>query len=131
MGAQFAHDVIPLRSLFYARDTVSCRGPSEILAERGVAVDHATFIRRVAASAALIAANARCRTASNQRSWRIGKTHTRLKGERLAPAWPSTGSGSPRNSLRGPSIHIVEAAPHRRARCFGLTTHPVCRGLGR
>ena len=45
-------------SLFYARYAVSYRDLEEILAERGVTVDHATLNRWVVKFSPLIAANA-------------------------------------------------------------------------
>ncbi len=47
-GAQFPHDVILFAVFFYVRYTVSYRDLEEIMAERGVFVDHATLNRWVA-----------------------------------------------------------------------------------
>ena len=44
-GAQFPKEVILFAVFFYVRYTVSYRDLEEILAERGVQVDHATLNR--------------------------------------------------------------------------------------
>ena len=80
-GAQFPKQVILFAVFFYVRYTVSYRDLEEILAERGVQVDHATLNRWVAKYSPLIAANARRRKASTDRSWRMDETYIRVKGE--------------------------------------------------
>jgi putative transposase len=47
-GAQFPKEVILFAVFFYVRYTVSYRDLEEIMAERGVLVDHATLNRWVA-----------------------------------------------------------------------------------
>lgn len=54
-GMQFPRDVILHAVFFYVRYTVSYRDLEEILAERGVKVDHATLNRWVSRYAGLIA----------------------------------------------------------------------------
>lgn len=44
-GAQFPKEVILFAVIFYVRYTVSYRDLEEILADRGVLVDHATLNR--------------------------------------------------------------------------------------
>ena len=44
-GAQFPRDVILFAVFFYVRCTASYRDLEEIMAERGVTVDHATLNR--------------------------------------------------------------------------------------
>ncbi|SFJ15841.1 IS6 family transposase [Jannaschia pohangensis] len=80
-GAQFPKEVILFAVFFYVRYTVSYRDLEEILAERGVEVDHATLNRWVAKYSPLIAANARRRKASTDRSWRMDETYIRVKRE--------------------------------------------------
>lgn len=80
-GAQFPKEVILFAVIFYVRYTVSYRDLEEILAERGVLVDHATLNRQVAKFSPLIAANARRRKAPTDRSWRMDETYIRVKGE--------------------------------------------------
>lgn len=80
-GAHFPKDVILFAVFFYVRYTVSYRDLEEILAERGVQVDHATLNRWVAKYSPQIAAKARRRKASTDRSWRMDETYIRVKGE--------------------------------------------------
>tara|TARA_R100000750_G_scaffold41664_1_gene27098 strand:+ start:678 stop:902 length:225 start_codon:yes stop_codon:yes gene_type:complete len=60
-GAHFPKEVILVAVLFYVSYTVSYRDLEEIMAERGVVVDHATLNRWGAKYSPLIAINARRR----------------------------------------------------------------------
>jgi len=80
-GAQFPKDVILFAVFFYVRYTVSYRDLEEIMAERGVEVDHATLNRWVAKYSPLIANSARRRKAPTDRSWRMDETYIKVKGE--------------------------------------------------
>lgn len=80
-GAQFPKEVNLFAVFFYVRYTVSYRDLEEILAERGVQVDHATLNRWVAKYSPLIAANARRRKTPTDRSWRMDETYIKVKGE--------------------------------------------------
>ena len=62
-GAQFPRDVILHAVFFYVRYAVSYRDLEEILAERGIRVDHATLNRRVVKHATALAVTAQCRKA--------------------------------------------------------------------
>lgn len=69
-GAHFPKDVILFAVFFYVRYTVSYRDLEEIMAERGVVVDHATLNRWAGKYSPLIAETARRRKAPCDRSWR-------------------------------------------------------------
>jgi putative transposase len=77
--------VILFVAFFYVRYTVSYRDLEEIMAERGVSVDHATLNRWVAKYSPLIATNARRRKARVDRSWRMNETYIKVKGEWVCP----------------------------------------------
>lgn len=79
-GAQSPKAVILFAVFFYVRYTVSYRDLEEIMAERGVGVDHATLNRWVAKYSPLIAEEARRREAPTDRSWRMDETYIRVKG---------------------------------------------------
>lgn len=79
-GAQFPREVILFAVFFYVRYTVSYRDLEEIMAERGVSVDHATLNRWVARYSPLIANTARRRMAPVDRSWRMDETYIKVKG---------------------------------------------------
>jgi putative transposase len=80
-GAQFPKDVILFAVFFYVRYTVSCRDLEEIMAERGVEVDHATLNRWVGKYSPLAAEQARRRKRPTDRSWRMDETYIKVKGE--------------------------------------------------
>ena len=95
-GAHFPKEVILFAAFFYVRYTVSYRDLEEIMAERGVIVDHATLNRWVAKYSPLIANNARRRKAPVDRSWRMDETYIKVKGEwaylyRAVDKFPSRG----------------------------------------
>ena len=80
-GAQFPKDVILHALFFYLRYSVSYRDLEEILANRGVSVDHATLNRWLVKYSPLVADQARRRKRSCDRSWRMDETYVRVKGE--------------------------------------------------
>lgn len=80
-GAQFPRSVILYAVFFYVRYAVSYRDLEEILAERGVTVDHATLNRWVVKFAPLIAAQAQTRKRPTAKSWRMDETYIKVKGD--------------------------------------------------
>ena len=79
-GAHFPQAVILHAVFFYLRYGVSYRDLEEILAERGVNVDHATLNRWVVKYAPLVAKTALKRRASTSSSWRLDETYIKVKG---------------------------------------------------
>jgi putative transposase len=79
-GVQFPKSVILHAVFFYVRYAVSYRDLEEILAERGVRVDHATLNRWVVKYAPLIAAEAQARKRATALSWRMDETYNSVKG---------------------------------------------------
>jgi putative transposase len=79
-GVQFPKSIILHAVFFYVRYAVSYRDLEEILAERGVVVDHATLNRWVVRYAPLIAAQAQARKRPTAQSWRMDETYIRVKG---------------------------------------------------
>jgi len=80
-GAQFPRDVILHAMYFYLRYSVSYRDLEEILAERGVVVDHATLNRWVIKYSHLVALNAHAAKRKTNRSWRMDETYVRVRGK--------------------------------------------------
>ncbi|WP_298856207.1 IS6 family transposase, partial [uncultured Ruegeria sp.] len=80
-GAHFPRDVILHAVYFYLRYSVSYRDLEEILAERGVKVDHATLNLWIVKYAPLFADRARRQKRCCDRSWRVDETYVRVKGE--------------------------------------------------
>ncbi len=79
-GAQYPKDVILFAVFFYVRYGVSYRDLEEIMAERGVSVDHATLNRWVTQCSSAIADVARRRKGPCDRSWRMDETYIKVKG---------------------------------------------------
>ena len=75
-GSHLPKNVILYAVFFHVRYAVSYRDPKEIMAERGVNVDHATLNRWVVNHASLIAANAQTRKQKTAVSWRIPSRDT-------------------------------------------------------
>ena len=79
-GSHYPKDVILYAVFFYVRYSVSYRDLEEIMAERGVDVDHATLNRWVVKYAPLIADAAQQGKLATARSWRMDETYIRVKG---------------------------------------------------
>ncbi|NRB19785.1 MAG: IS6 family transposase [Rhodobacteraceae bacterium] len=66
---------------FHLRYAVSYRDLEEIMAERGVEIDHATLNRWVVKYAPLLAQRAREKKRSGGSSWRMDETYIKVKGK--------------------------------------------------
>ena len=80
-GAHFPREVILYAVFFYVRYAVSYRDLEEIMAERGVAVEHATLNRWVVRYAPQIGCKARSGKRSVCRSWRMDETCVKVRGQ--------------------------------------------------
>ena len=80
-GVYYPKSVILHAVFFYLRYAVSYRDLEEIMAERGVKVDHATLNRWVVKFAPLIAARAQARKRPTATSWRMDETYIKVKGK--------------------------------------------------
>lgn len=79
-GAHYPKSVILYAVYFYVRFAVSYQDLEEIMAERGVDVDHATLNRWVEKYASIIAEQAYRRKTQAGRSWRMDETYVKVKG---------------------------------------------------
>jgi putative transposase len=79
-GGHYPRSVILSAVFFNLRYAVSCRDLEEIMAERGVEVDHATLNRWVVKFAPLIASRAQERKRPTATSWRMDETYIKVKG---------------------------------------------------
>ncbi|WP_171233338.1 IS6 family transposase [Ruegeria sp. HKCCA4812] len=77
----FPKDVVLYAVFFYLRYNVSYRDLEEIMAERGVSVDHATLNRWVVKYSPMIAARAQSKKRPTQKSWRMDETYLRVRGK--------------------------------------------------
>lgn len=80
-GTHFPKCVILYAVFFYVRYGVSYRDLEEIMAERGVEIDHATLNRWVVKFSPLIAANAQARKKPTVVSWRMDETYIKVRGK--------------------------------------------------
>lgn len=80
-GAHFPKSVILHAVFFYLRYPVSYRDLQEILAERGITVDHTTLNRWVVRYSPQIAAQAQMRKRPTFRSWRVDETYLKVRGK--------------------------------------------------
>lgn len=78
-GAHFPKDVILFAVFFYLRYGVSYRDLEEIMAERGITIDHAALNRWVIRYAVLVTEMARLRKGHTDRSWRKGCSNKVLR----------------------------------------------------
>ena len=79
-GAQHPKSVILYAVYFYVRFPVSYRDLEQIMAERGVFVDHSTLNRWVEKYAGAVADEAHRRKLSTGQSWRMDETYIKVKG---------------------------------------------------
>ena len=80
-GAYYPESVIMYAVFFYVRFGVSYRDLEEIMAERGVSVDHATLNRRVVKYSPEVARVAQKRKAKTANSWRMDETDVKVGGD--------------------------------------------------
>ncbi|MCD4514345.1 IS6 family transposase [Brucella pseudogrignonensis] len=80
-GAHFPKIVIVYAVFFYVRYSVSYRELQEIMAERGVEVDHATLNRWVVKYSPQIAAQAQSRKRPTLGSWCVDETYIKVNGK--------------------------------------------------
>lgn len=80
-GSQFPKHIILHAVYFYLRYSVSLRDLEEILAERGVVVDHATVNRWVVKFSPLVALEAQKRKRPTAVSWRMDETYIKVRGQ--------------------------------------------------
>ena len=80
-GHQYPKSVILYAVFFYVRYGVSYRDLEEIMAERGVEVDHATLNRWVVKFSPTIAAKAQARKKPTAISWRMDETYIKVRGQ--------------------------------------------------
>jgi putative transposase len=80
-GRHYPKSVILYVVFFYVRYGVSYRDLEEIMAERGVDVDHATLNRWVVKFSPQIAANAQTRKKPTAISWRMDETYIKVRGK--------------------------------------------------
>ena len=80
-GRHFRDDIIVLCVRWYLRYPLSYRDLEEIMAERGLTVDHSTIARWVLRYAPVLNERIRSEMRNPNRSWRVDETYVRVGGE--------------------------------------------------
>ena len=80
-GSHFAQDIILMGVRWYVAYPLSYRHVEELMAERGVAVDHATINRWVIKYSPQLEATFHRRKRPVWVSWRLDETYIRVKGQ--------------------------------------------------
>src|SRR3954451_9725731 len=93
-GRHFHDEMIVLCVRWYLRYPLSYRDLEEMMAERGVTVDHSTIARWVLHYGPILNERIRREMRNPNRSWRVGQTYIRVAGQRtyLYHAIASAGS---------------------------------------
>jgi transposase-like protein len=80
-GRHFRSDVIVLCVRWYLRYPLSYRDLEEMMAERGLAIDHSTIARWVLYYAPILNRRIRREMRRPNRSWRVDETYVRVAGK--------------------------------------------------
>src|SRR3954447_4100384 len=77
----FEPEIILLCLRWYLRYSLSYRNLEEMMAERGLSVDHTTIYRWVQHYAPILEKRCRARLRPTNDSWRVDETYVKVKGE--------------------------------------------------
>jgi transposase-like protein len=80
-GRHFRDEIIVLCIRWYLRYPLSYRNLEEMMAERGLAVDHSTIARWVLTYAPILNERIRSKMRHPNRSWRVDETYVRVAGQ--------------------------------------------------
>src|SRR3954454_4136153 len=123
---QFEPEVILLAVGWYLRFSLSYRDVEELLAERGIAVDHVTLWRWVQRYAPELARRLRKRLRATNDSWRVDETYVRVKGQWRYLYQAVDSSGVTLDFLLS-AKQDAEAPKRFLAKALGHQNHPVPR----
>src|SRR5207237_4317526 len=123
---QFEPEVILLAVGWYLRFSLSYRDVEELLAERGIAVDHVTLWRWVQRYAPELARRLRKRLKATNDSWRVDETYVRVKGQWRYLYRAVDSSGATLDFLLS-ATQDAEAARWFPAKALGRQNHPAPR----
>jgi transposase, IS6 family len=137
-GRHFRDEVIVLCLRWYLRYPLSYRNLEEMMAERGLRLDHSTIARWVLQYAPVLNERIRSTMRHANRSWRVDETYVRVAGKwtYLYRAIDSTGNTldfmlSPRRDLIAAKAFLQLAilqAGARRPRVINVDGHPAYPG---
>ena len=80
-GRHFPKDVILTAVRWYLRYNLSCRDVEELIAERGIVVDHSTINRWVVKYAPLLVEQTKNHKRKVGISWRLDETYIKVRGQ--------------------------------------------------
>ena len=80
-GRHFQDKIIVLCVRWYLRHPLSYRNVEEMMAERGLPVDHSTVARWVLRYAPVLNQRIRSEMRNPNRSWRVDETYIRVAGQ--------------------------------------------------
>jgi len=137
-GRHFRDEIIVLCLRWYLRYPLSYRNLEEMMAERGLKLDHSTIARWVLQYAPVLNARIRPEMRRPNRSWRVDETYVRVAGtwRYLYRAVDSAGNTidfllSPKRDLRAAKAFLQLAtlqAETRRPRVINVDGHPAYPG---
>jgi transposase-like protein len=79
-GRHFQDEIIVLCLRWYLRYSLSYRDLEEMMAERGLSLDHSTIARWVLRYEPILSQRIRCEMRRPNRSWRVDETYVRVAG---------------------------------------------------
>ena len=94
-GRHFRDEIIVLCLRWYLRYPLSYRDLEEMMAERGLAIDHSTIARWVLRYAPVLNERIRSEMRQPNRSWRCDETYIRVAGQWTYLIGPSTQPATP------------------------------------
>jgi transposase, IS6 family len=123
---QFEPEVILLAVGWYLRFSLSYRDVEELLAERGIAVDHVTLWRWVQRYAPELERRLRKRLKATNDSWRVDETYIRVKGK-WRYLYRAVGSTGATLDFLLSAKQDADAAKRFLAKALGRQNHPAPR----
>jgi transposase, IS6 family len=123
---QFEPEVILLAVGWYLRFSLSYRDVEELLAERGISVDHVTLWRWVQRYAPELEKRLRKRLKATNDSWRVDETYVRVKGQWRYLYRAVDSSGATLDFLLS-ATQDAEAARRFLVKALGRENHPEPR----
>jgi hypothetical protein len=94
-GRHFRDEIIVLCVRWYLRYPLSYRNLEEMMAERGLTIDHSTIARWVLRYAPVLNQRIRSEMRNPNRSWRVDETYIRVAGRGHIYIGPSTRPATP------------------------------------
>src|ERR1700722_9522602 len=123
---QFEPEVILLAVGWYLRFSLSYRDVEELLAERGLRVDHVTVWRWVQRYAPEVNRLLRSRLKPTNDSWRVDETYVRVKGKWVYLYRAVDSTGRPSTSCSRPKRDAA-AAERFQSQSARQSNHPTPR----